>query len=123
MLKEVVCLKPGDFIEYIPRTDNYGCAEFFICPVFSGVFIKELHITPLQQVTNKVYVLKLNPGSTYQQVSFSPPIDSPINIWMSGWCSIHNCYGLRFYVPKDERYTCMYIEPHCGDTIGLEWKL
>jgi len=114
-------IKFGDEIKYVPRTHDYGRAEFTICPVFKRGIIRELYIYPRQQPDAK-HFYKLVPMGKYRIIDFTyygGDFNDCCRIWQTWWCKEHKCFSLEFYVPNEG--DSFKVNCHFGDTISLEW--
>jgi len=98
-------LKADEIVDFIPGTEEYGRAEFVICPVYKRGKMRELYIYPAQQPDAKFYY-KVN--LEYAPLDFSVSswthkgMSNPV-IWLMFWCKEHKCQAFRVYVPGEAK--------------------
>lgn len=98
-------IKSNEKIFFTPRTEDYGCAEFVICPVFKYSRLKEVFIYPRQQPDAKEFfhIGKLNCDS-FQIMSWTYKGTESPRIWRNYYCKEHKCVSFDVYPPKDTNY-------------------
>ena len=112
-------IKLGDTIEYVPKTPNYGHAEFVICSVFKRGYIRECYIYPQQQYTSHYNKLIVPDTLRLKSLWLETPCGDPANVWMTFWCKEHKCYSLEFYTPL--KSNSFKVECSFGDTLVLNF--
>lgn len=123
-----------DTIHYEPYTEEYGMAEFEICPIWrrkafwkKKVLVKVL-IYPRQQPNAKCFYEIIPSNHYWNGISFGcyfniedkvrNQIENP-NIWTSYWCKKHKCHSFRFYPPRSA--TKIQISTSLG-AFKMNWK-
>lgn len=106
-----------DSISFEWRSDNYGRAEFAVCPIFKYGKMVEVHIYPKQQPNAKhYYVWKGNAEGLYFQGYEG--LENP-KIWITSWCKEHKCHSFTMYVPTDSKF--MWINFSLG-RLGINFR-
>lgn len=87
------------------RTDNWGVAEFGVCPVYKYGKLKEFHMHSLQQGVRNHYLYKFDYTPYDWSISSwtHKGIEAP-RIWIFFWCKEHKSQSFRFYVPHNSTY-------------------
>jgi hypothetical protein len=109
-------------------TEQYGRAEFVICPIWKGSSIKEVFIHPAQQPDAKHYYhIKGNwKGISFGDLLFNydtiKGVQSKLNspkVWMTMWCKEHKCQSFRLYVPRNSNsfFVSTGLEKFC-----INWR-
>ena len=109
----------GESITYVPRTKEYGCAEFSICLIFKRGHIRGCYIYPIQQVTNTYYRVTIPDTLKLRIIYFSSHYPDEPRIWRTWWCKEHKCHALEFYVPKEGN--SFTVNCSMGDTLLFDW--
>ena len=104
-LTDSMLSKPNEF-EAV--TQNYGRAEFVVCPIIIRGKIREVYIYPLQQPNAKNYFYVENKDG-WNGIHFgtlllenNKGIDQPC-VWKTFYCKEHKCHSFEFYVPKSSK--------------------
>jgi len=99
---KTIKLKLTDKIEFTPMTDNYGHAEWILCPVFKYGKLKKICLHPLQQPDKSGIIYEIE---THNQKEFAiktwqhKGMEFP-NIWRNWWCKEHKTIAFDFYIDK-----------------------
>lgn len=97
---KTIQLKPDVEYPFVWKTDNWGIAEFGVCPVYKYGKLVEFHMHSLQQEATNHYVYKFD----YKPLDWSisswthKGMEAP-RIWVHFWCKEHKSASFRLYVP------------------------
>ena len=99
-------LKEEEKIFFIPSTENYGSAEFMVCPVFKYGKLRDLFIYPRQQPDKggTYWHIKCWGQKAFQVRSWTHKGFENPNIWCNFWCNEHKCLSFDIYPPKKANY-------------------
>ena len=116
-------LNMEDKITFQDFTQQYGRAEFIICPIFRHGKCKRVYITALQQkreirdwVLDLPYAVECVWFSSWVHKGLSEP-----RIWRQYYCKEHKCLTSELYVPTGSG--CMTFEVCFGDTFRINFDV
>lgn len=116
-------IKVNDVIPYVWRTDNYGVAEFELCPVFKNGYMEKLFIYRKQQIERDAFVINIKKTGlkikTFMVESWISRTEAP-RIWRNMWCKEHKCVLFEVYVPHDTNQIKFTF--HFGDTLSIRFE-
>jgi phenylpropionate dioxygenase-like ring-hydroxylating dioxygenase large terminal subunit len=108
-------LKDGDVVFFTPRTDNYGTAEFEICPVWKRKKLSEVWIYPAQQPDKKEYYhISVGYSASFGANSWTHKGIVAPKVWMFFWCAEHKTTAMRLYVPHNSNCFIVSILSDCS---------
>ena len=87
-------------IKFEPKHENYGSAEFDICPIFKYGKLKKIFVFRRQQETSECYEIEAQDQKEFQISTWTHKgFDIP-NIWRNWWCKDHKTIAFSVYVPQ-----------------------
>lgn len=98
---------------------NYGRAEFVVCPKFKRGRIYQVFLTTKQQVPIRGWIFKANSNSL--SISSYTELDTP-KVWIHGWCKDHKTQYTAFYSPSNAEFLDVQILSTFHLTFGKEKK-
>lgn len=102
---ELVALEENKKYPFTWKTDNWGVAEFIVCPVYKYGKLVEFNMFSAQQKADNHYQYKFDYKPMDWGISswIHKGMESP-RIWLHFWCKEHKSPSFRFYVPANSTH-------------------
>ena len=97
--------KDRTMIKFEGVVQNYGRAQFMICPIFKNGKIRKVFIYPRQQPNAKHFYVFENEMNGWEgldlgECMYAEKKLSFPHVWVTHWCKEHKCHSMLLYVPQ-----------------------
>ena len=118
-------MKEPDTIKFDWKSEDYGRAEFILCPIWRRGKLRKVFLYPAQQPSAEFYYEIIPKDHHWVGIFFGHFLNeekdslSQPDIWDSFWSKQHKCQAFRFHVPVGSKE----LEIRTGlEKFNMNWK-